>query len=135
MDETWYSKIEGKVFTQVSYMLTGCADAPFPTLHCTSVNEAINPAKLPCMYLHELNPIEIGQDLDNVTVNAIEHTVEIQVWSNKGQSECKSILTAAINEMKKLRYNIVMFPTVKTDSGISWGVTRARRVIGAGDKL
>lgn len=135
MDETWYSKIEGEVFTQVSYMLTGRADAPFPSLHCTSVNEAINPAKLPCLFLHELNPIETGQDLDNVTVNAIMHSVEIQVWSNNGQTECKSILTAATTEMKRLRYNIVMFPTIKTENGISWGVLRARRVIGAGDKL
>lgn len=135
MDETWFSKIEGKVITQVQYMLQSRAEAPYPTLKVTSVNQASTPAVFPTMYIHELEPVERGQDLDNVTLNAVLHTMEIQVWTDKGQSECRGILAATINEMKRLRYNIVMFPTIKTDSGISWGVIRARRVVGANDIL
>lgn len=134
MDD-WFSKIESTVVTQVSYMLKDRDKAPFPNLECTSVNENVNPAELPCLLLHELEPVERGQDLDNANINAILHTMEGQVWTNAGQTECKNILTAAITEMKRLRYNIIMLPTVKTESGISWGVFRARRMIGANDKL
>ena len=135
MDETWYSKIESTVISQVEYMLKDRADAPYPNLNITSKNQETKPASLPTMYIHELDPVERGQDLDNVTVNAIMHTMEVQVWTNESQSSCKAILTAAITELKRMRYNIIMFPTVKTNDGLAWGVFRARRMIGAGDKL
>lgn len=135
MDETWFSKIEGQVVTQVSYMLKYRDKAPYPDLNVTSVSQTAMPATFPTLYIHELEPVERGQDLDNVSVNAVLHTMELQVWSNKGQTDCKSILTAAIAEMKRMRYNIITFPTVQTANGISWGAIRARRMIGAGDKL
>ena len=135
MDETWYSKIEGQVITQVQYMLQGRENAPYPDLNITSKNQTDKPAVLPCMYIHELQPIEAGQDLDNVSVNAVIHTMEIQVWTDKGQTHCKGILTSAITEMKRMRYNIIALPTIITDNGLSWGAIRARRIVGAGDKL
>ena len=135
MDEAWYSKIESDVFTQVTYMLKDRADAPYPNLHCTSATEQVNPAQFPTLLLHELAPVETGQDLDNVSVNAVIHTVEAQVWTNMGRTECKNILTVTLTELKRMRYNIVMFPTIKIENGISWGAIRARRIIGAGDTL
>lgn len=135
MDETWYSKIEGNVITQVQYMLQSRDKAPYPNLVITSVNQTSKPATLPCMYIHELQPVEAGQDLDNVSVNAVLHTMEAQVWTDKGQSYCKDILTSTITELKRMRYNIVAFPTIQTNNGLSWGAIRARRMIGAGDTL
>jgi len=135
MDETWYSKIESTVISQVEYMLKSRADAPYPNLNITSKNQETKPASLPTMYIHELEPVERGQDLDNATVNAVLHTMEIQVWTNASQNECKSILTAAITELKRMRYSIIMFPTVKTNDSLAWGVFRARRMVGAGDIL
>lgn len=135
MDETWYSKIESTVISQVKYMLKDRADAPYPNLNITSKNQETKPASLPTMYIHELEPVERGQDLDNISVNAIMHTMEIQVWTNESQNECKSILTAVITEMKRMRYNIIMLPTVQTNDGLAWGVFRARRMVGAGDTL
>lgn len=133
MSETWYSKIEGQVFSQIQYMLKDRENAPFPTLNCTTVNENPNPADFPCLYLHELDPIERGNDLYNDSVNAVLHTIEVQVWTNEGQTSCKNIINTAVLELKRLRYNIIMLPTVKTSSGISWGVLRARRIIGSAD--
>lgn len=135
MDETWYSKIESQVISQVEYMLKGRVDAPYPNLNITSKNQETKPASLPTMYIHELEPVERGQDLDNASINAVLHTMEIQVWTNVSQNECKSILTAAISELKRMRYNIIMLPTVKTNDGLAWGVFRARRMIGANDTL
>lgn len=135
MDETWYSKLESKVFTQVSYMLKDRENAPFPTLNCTTKSQNDTPAQLPCLFLHELQPVETGQDLYNDAVNAVVHTVEVMAWSNEGQSHCKSILTAALTELKHMNYNIIMFPLVDTKDGLSNGVFRVRRIVGANDKF
>ena len=112
--DTWYNKIKSEVVTQIEYMLKTRTDAPYPTLKITTVT---------------------GQDLDNATINAVNNTVIVQVWTNKGQTECEGILNATIAELKRMRYNIPAFPVVVTDSGISWGTIRARRIIGAADTL
>lgn len=134
MDE-WFNQIESNVYSQLEYMLKGKADAPFPNLYMTTVSQEVKEPDLPAMRVHELNPVETGQDLDNVTVNAVMSTFEIQAWSNQGESHCKAILTKAVTEMKRMRFNIIMLPTTTTSNGLAWGVFRARRVIGAGDTL
>lgn len=132
--DNWFAQIESKVFTQVSYMLTEKAGAPYPNLKCTTVsqNTVVN---FPTLYLHELQPVESGNDLVNESVNAVLSTIEIQVWANTTEKECKDILTAAILEMKQLGFNVTMFPNVQTDNKIAWGVARFRRMIGAGDPI
>lgn len=134
VNEDWFSKIESTVFTQIEYMMTGCADAPFPGLHCTTKSQTTI-TNFPTLYLHELEPVERGQDLDNVTVNAVMSTIEIQVWANTTETDCKSILYKAITEMKRMRFNVIMFPSVTTSNKVAWGVARFRRMIGGGDTL
>lgn len=134
MKENWFAEIESRIFTQISYMLTERENAPYPDMKCTTVsqNTVVN---FPTMYIHELQPVETGNDLVNQTVNAVLSTFEIQVWDNVSEKNCKDILTAAILEMKKLGFSVTMFPNVTTDSKIAWGVARFRRMIGAEDTL
>ena len=134
MSENWFARIESNVFTQVAYMLSEREDAPYPDMKCTTVSQNTITA-FPTLYLHELQPVEAGMDLENVTVNAVLSTIEIQVWANTSEKDCKDILTAAILEMKRMGFNVTMFPNVQTDSRIAWGVARFRRMVGAGDGL
>lgn len=130
MDD-WYSQIQSKVFTQVQYMLK----KSYSTLNCTTKNESETPATFPTLYLHELQPLEIGQDVTNESVNAIRCTIEIQVWTNTTEQDCRKILNSAVTEMKRLRFNISALPMVQTSEKISMGVIRASRVIGKGDDI
>lgn len=132
--DTWYSKIKSEVVTQIEYMLKTRTDAPYPSLKITTVSQTVAPSEFPTLYLRS-ELVETGQDLDNATINAVNNTVIVQVWTNKGQTECEGILNATIAELKRMRYNIPAFPVVVTDSGISWGTIRARRIIGAADTL
>ena len=133
-DERWFSKIESNVFTQVEYMLALRKEAPYPKMKCTTVSQTtIN--NFPTLYLHELQPVESGMDLTNESVNAVLCTIEIQVWSNKSEKECKDILADATLEMKRMGFNVTMFPTPITDNKIAWGAARFRRMIGAGDGI
>ena len=127
----WFSKIQGKVFNQVQYMLK----KTYPSLKCTTKNENETPADFPTLYLHELQPLEVGQDLTNDTVNAIRCTIEIQVWTNTTEADCRKIISSAVDEMKRFRFNISAMPMVQTTDKISWGVIRCTRIIGDGDDI
>jgi hypothetical protein len=130
MSEDWFYKIEANVVTQVEYMLS----KKYPTLKCTTVSQN-DITHFPTLYLHELQPVEAGMDLTNESVNAVLSTIEIQVWTNTTELDCKNILAAAILEMKRLGFNVTMFPSITTNSKIRWGVARFRRMIGNGDDI
>lgn len=127
----WFSQIQSKVFTQVQYMLK----KKYPKLKCTTKNENETPADFPTLYLHELQPLEVGQDLTNESVNAIRCTIEIQVWTNTTEQDCRNILESAVTEMKRFRFNISAMPIVQTKDKIAWGVIRATRIIGNSDDI
>lgn len=131
MEADWYMQIQSKVFTQVQYMMK----KKYPTLKCTTKNENGLPASFPTMFLHELEPIESGQDLTNESVNAVLSTIEIQVWTNTTETECRKIISEAVTQMKALQFNIIAMPVVQINDKIAWGTIRCRRMIGNGDKI
>lgn len=131
MDNNWYMQIQSKVLTQVEYMMK----KKYPKLVCTTKNENGQPAKFPTLFLHELQSIEQGQDLTNETVNAVLSTIEIQVWTNTTETDCRNIIADAVNQMKLLQYNITGMPIVEVNDKIAWGVVRCRRMVGNADKL
>lgn len=124
-------QIQSKVLTQVEYMMK----KKYPKLICTTKNENGQPAKFPTLFLHELQSIEQGQDLTNETVNAVLSTIEIQVWTNTTETDCRNIIAEAVNQMKLLQYNITGMPIVEVNDKIAWGVVRCRRMVGNADKL
>ena len=93
------------------------------------------PAEFPTLFLHELAPVELGQDLTNETVNAILATIEIQVWTNTTEDDCRNIIADALNQMKLLKFNVPEMPLVEVSDRISWGVIRCKRTIGNGDEI
>lgn len=134
--EDWFAGIESTVFTVVEHKLKYKEQAPFPKLFCTTKNEnwtESGTANFPSLYLHELAPIERGQDLEGKTVNAVLCTIEIQVYSNKSEQEVRKIMTKAILAMKSLGFEVTMFPDPTTNNKVSSAVARFRRMIGGGD--
>ena len=107
----------------------------YPSLKCTTKNESETPASFPTLYLHELQPLEVGQDLTNTSVNGIRCTIEIQVWTNTTEEDCRKILNSAVTEIKQMRFNISAMPIVQTKDKIAWGVIRATRIIGNSDDI
>jgi len=131
MDNNWYMQIQSKVFTRIQYMM----QKKYPKLECTTKNENGLPAKFPTLFLHELTPIERGMDLENKTINAVMCTIEIQVWTNTTEDDCRKIIADAVSQMKDLQFNVIELPVVQMGDKIAWGVARCRRMIGNGDIL
>lgn len=125
----WYSGIEATVFTQLQYMLK----KEYPKLECRTTSETMTPAYFPTLYLHETQQ-ETGRDLTNETVNAVNSTMYVRVWTNTTESECKDILTLATKELKRFHYNVQNLPTTTLTNKIAFGEIMAMRVIGSGDK-
>ena len=133
MADLWFSELESKLFTRIKYELTTKPEAPFPQLNCTTVSNSDTPTKFPTLYFHELEPVERGADLEGKTVNAVMETIEMQVYSNQSEKECKEIISEAIGIMKDLSFGITMFPNPQTRNKISFAIARCRRMIAHGD--
>lgn len=136
VSETWYSEIESTILTTLQYFLVEKTSAPFPKLKCTTSNKNDNVSgvgSFPTLYVHELPAVELGNDLRNESVNAIRATFELQVYSNKSEDETRKIMNACIAEMKKLRFNISMFPDPQSSGQVYYNIARFSRVIGSGD--
>ena len=133
MANTWFSQIESTVLTYIQYVMKDKSGAPYPKLNCTTKSESTTPSEFPTLYLHNLTPIEQGQDLENDEVNSVLATIEIQVFSNKSEDEANKIMTTAISFMKSLRWNVTMFPDPQTNDKISYCIARFRKLVTKND--
>ena len=137
VDEKWYTKIESYILTTLKYELVQKVSAPYPKLKCTTSNQAESledVGDFPTLYVHMLEPIEVGRDLTNITVNGLNCTFELQVFSDKSEKECRNIVSDAIQEMKKLYFNVDSFPDPKTYDKKYVAISRVSRIIGGNDK-
>lgn len=129
--KTWFGFLESTIFSRVSQGLT---TEYGDTLNCTM--DEINgiPAEFPTMELLELEPVEIGQDLSNETVNAVRETIQIRLFAQDKET-LKRLCRLATVEMKKLRFNVTaMFFVRQVDADVYFAAGRFRRVIGGDDR-
>lgn len=133
MASTWYSQIESSIFTYLQYMMKNRQNAPYPRLNCTTKSQSTKPSEFPTLYIHNLNPVEMAQDLENDEVNALLATIEIQVFSNVSEKEANDIMTTAISLMKENRWNVTMFPDPQTSDKISYAIARFRKLVTESD--
>ena len=137
ISDTWFSEIESSIFTTLQYLLCEKDSAPFPDLNCTtsSQNESLENVKdFPALYVHMLAPVEVGNTLDNLEISALRVTFELQVFSNKSEGECTKIMNACILEMKKLHFNVSMFPDPQSNNKKFYSIARFTRIVAGGDK-
>lgn len=135
MASEWYMDIEPKIVTTIEYMLAGRVDAPYPTLKCTAKNENITPTSFPTLYLWHTYSGD-GYDLDGTVIGGIDSTINIRVWTNTTERECKEILAAAEKVMREVfRYRCKQMPMATVSSKIVSGQIICNRMIGAEDPI
>lgn len=130
MADNWFSQIESRIFTLVTTRMK--RNLPNFKLRCTTDGQSNGPSYFPTVYIHELQPIEAGQDLTNRTVNALIYTMQIEVFA-KSKSDAKTIMSEAVLQMKALSFDVSAFPVEMSDGNVVQSVARFRRVIGGGD--
>lgn len=134
VSDVWFMEIESTILTYLQHVLVDVADAPFPDLQCTTTNQNISDIDIfPTLYVHLLPPTEVGNDLYNVDIPAINATFELQVFSDKSEIHCRKIITKCIQEMKKLHFNVPMFPDPQSNNRKYFAIARFNRIIASGD--
>lgn len=133
MNERWYEQIESRVLTLVRYRMQRALNGKVSkTIKFTTDGESDAAPYFPTCYIHALQSVEIGGDLEGKTINAILETIEVQTYCRDRQ-ECILIMNEAVYQMKQLAFEAMAMPIVSTTSNVASGIARFRRTIGAGD--
>lgn len=125
-------QLESIVTTQLRVRVPNLTNNRYPKMSFT--NEiSDNQPSFPNVYIHELEPSEVGNSIPNQTIHAMRDTIQIEVSTNVSKSEARIVINACINAMKTLRYSLVTGPTYTKVNNIHRCIIRVRRVIANGD--
>lgn len=133
MNERWYEQVESRVLTLVRYrMQRALQGKTSKNIKFTSDGESDAAPYFPTCYIHALQAMETGGDLEGRTINGMVFTIEVQTYCRDRQ-ECIMIMNEAVYQMKQLAFEATAMPIVSTTNNVANGVARFRRTIGAGD--
>ena len=133
----WIDKIQTQVLSRLKYdeemqkLQKKYPDFTLVTLPVSSTDPTF-----PTLLLQQLETPEVGQDLDNVTVNGINAGFQIDVTDNTrdNRARVEEIISAAYAVMKSMRFNVGRMPDQDTQDE-KRSTLRATRIIGSGDTL
>lgn len=132
----WSDDIPTQVLSRLKYdskmleLQKKYADFTFTTSAVSSTNP-----KFPTLLLQQLETPEVGQDLDNTTLNGINAGFQIDVIDNqKTRTRVKEIMGEVKRIMKSMRFNLRDAPDMDTNDE-KRSILRATRIIGSGDVL
>lgn len=131
----WWNDVEPKVFSVTKARLQSAIGDTFPNIYYTTQIQTLTESQFPCIYVHLIDTYEIGGDTEGLTVNGIVATFQVEAYVNTTQADCVAIMSAAIEQLKKMRFQVVSFPLYTSNGNVFRGVFRVRRPIGADDTL
>ena len=88
MDNAWAIELGPTIYSIVKAKATEQLKDKYPTLNVTDKGESDQPAVFPTVYIHELPGMELGQDLEGQTINAVRETIQVDVTSNNVERLC-----------------------------------------------
>lgn len=127
--------IETIVYSRIKAKLTSKLLNKYPDISFTTNNKVLSNPKFPNVYVHLLGSPEIGEDLENNTINGVEATFQIDVTDNKSQGRAKEVINEIVGVVKEMRFSIVSMPETNNTDSTFRCVMRCRRIIGNLDKL
>lgn len=129
----WVSELEPRIFTIVkSSLLDNGILTRYPTLQFVTPGKRYVPSDFPTIWLREIQGVEMGQDLDNTTINEVSENIQVDVISLERQIS-KRIMGEVVREFKKLRFEISSMPLSHEDDLKAYCFARFSRVIAMGD--
>ena len=129
-NELWFAQVSGVLFT---HFVTRMKKLTNKKIKYTQSNSDISPTSLPAIHFQEVEPVEVGSDIDNTGIHAVRETIQLTVYGNGQMSEVKDIMSKGVVCMKQMRFNMTGMPVYTTNHDIKQGVARFRRLIGASD--
>lgn len=127
-------QMESIITTQLKVRVPQLTNNRYETISFT--NEiSDNMPSFPNVYVHELEPSEVGNSIPNNTIHALRDTFQIEVTTNTSKSDARIVISACVNAMKALGYSLIMAPVYTKVNNIHRFVIRMRRIVANGDKF
>ena len=127
-------QLESIITTQLKVRVPKLTNNKFPNMSFTN-EVSDNTPTFPNVYIHELDPSEVGNDLENNQIHALRSTFQIEITTNTSKSDARIVANACVNAMKTLRYNLVSGPTPMKTNNLHRFIIRMRRIVANGDKF
>jgi hypothetical protein len=127
--------IETIVFSRIKTTLLQKLKTKYPDIAFTTSNRVSSNPKFPNVYVHMMGSQEIGEDLENNTINGISATFQIETTDNQSQSRAKEVMNEVVMCMKTMRFSVVAMPEFDNTDSTFRSVARFRRTIGNLDKI
>lgn len=127
-------QLESIITTQLKVRVPKLLNNKYPNMNFTN-EVSDNLPSFPNVYIHELEPSEVGSDLANNQIHFIRDTIQIEVSTNTSKADANAVKNACINAMKALRYSLSMGAIYQKNNNIHSYVFRCRRIVGSGDKF
>ena len=125
-------QLENIVTTQLKVRVPILTDNAYPNMSFTNEVSDKTPS-FPNVYIHELEPSEVGNSIPNQTIHAMRDTIQIEVTTNVSKAEARTVVNACVEAMKTLRYGLVTGPVYNKQNNIHRFIIRTRRVVANGD--
>lgn len=134
--------VEPKVYSLIKSYIVDDLKRLYPSIYFTSVDSLPTDSTYShCVYIHELQGVEVGKDLENSGVNAYQSTFEVKVSVTEEsktnrldkKQEVRQIAEYVAEAFKKLHFDIVAMPYVVITDGAYTVPMRFRRIIGSED--
>lgn len=102
--------------------------------HISFTNEITEETpSFPNVYIHELEPSEVGNSIPNDTIHALRDTIQIEVTTNVSKTDSHIVINACIKAMKALRFSLVTGPLPSKTNNLHRYIIRMRRTVANGD--
>lgn len=134
---SWVYDTEDLIFSKVKALCIAKLKKKYPKINVTTDGQSNEDAKFPTVYVQFLGSQEVGKDLSNETINAINILIQVDIEVSKAQGlvVAREVIDVVTTAFKGMHFNTTM-PTVNFDSeGINRYVMRFDRLIGNGDIL
>lgn len=128
----WIEDLDSTIFTLLKINMPSVIQEKYPNMRYTTVNNNKLPSQFPTVRVQVVDAPERGRDLDNMTVNAVYMTIQVDVLSNKSKSESKEIAFAIQRTLKNLSFE-VKTPISTEEGDIYRYIVRASRSFANGD--
>lgn len=138
----WATEIDTTVLSRLRSRGNADLKSKYPNLNFTDDDRAPTDPKFPTVYYINISSAERGQTLDGKSMNALLHSVQIEVSdngtpvANKPQNYAtKDVMSKICDYMKDMGYEIVNMPFFQNTDTVFRMVARFRRTIGANDVI
>lgn len=132
----WATEIDTTVLSRLRSRGYADLKKEYPNINFTDDDRAPIDPKFPTVFYINISSAERGKTLDGKTVNALLHSVQIEVSDNsQTNATVKAVMSKICDYMKDMRYEVVNMPFFQNTDNVRRMVARFRRTIGANDVI